>query len=263
MPSRRQFLAFPLVLLLGPRPGRAEPLVRSTPYHVDIGILWNLFTFTLDGRLDEQLDFAAGRYRVLITGEGPRIENRIESAGLIRDGRFTPTATSLFFRARGRENSTRISYDYDGGLVHYRHVSETFLLGRRRVAEDRLEIPARQPLDDIVTVVLNYSEGSVGRDGRVEHQTFVVRRARREREGFDEVQAGGYRAEIVPLRYTVTRDGETGRALCLLDFSGFSAWASPDKPARISFGPNRRLEAIDIFLSLGSSIRIKLEARAS
>ena len=258
--SRRQFLVSLLALPLAPRLGWADRPARSGTYHADIGILFNLLTFTLDGSVDEQVDRIAGRYRVLVAGDGPGIANRIESEGLIRERRFAPTATSLFFSVRGRESRTHVSYDYDHGVVHYRHASQTFLLGRRRVADDVIGIPVGQPLDDIVTATLNYAEGLLEVDGKGDFRTFVVRRARPKREGPDEIQAGAYRAEIVPLRFTVTQDRESGRPVCLLDLTRFSSWASPDNPARITFGPNRRLESIHASLMLGTTVRITFQA---
>ncbi len=260
--SRRQFLALPVALLLAPRIGRAASPVRSTTYHADVGVVFNLFTFSLDGAMEEEVDRVAGRYRVLVAGEGSGIANRIESEGFIRDRRLLPTATTLFFSARGRESRTQIRYDYDQGLVHYRHASQTFLLGRRRVAEDVIRIPADQPLDDIVTATLNYAEGLMEREGPGVYRTFVVRRARPPHEGSDDVQPGGYRAEVVPLRFTVTQDRESGRAVCLLDLTRFSSWASAHEPARITFGPNRRPESIRASLILGTSFRITFQSAA-
>lgn len=256
--SRRQFLAFPLALILAPRLGWGDQQVRAAvTYHADIGVLFSLLTFTLDGSVDEEVDRIAGRYRVLVAGEGPGISNRIESAGIIREGRFAPTATALFFTLKGRESRTHIGYDYDRGLVHYHHASRTFLLGRRRVADDVIRLPAGQPVDDIVTATLNFAQNLLEVDGQGGYRTFVVRRARPEREGPDEVQARGYRAEIVPLRFTVVSDKESDRPVALLDLTRFSSWASPSDPARVTFAPNRRLETIQARLMLGTTVRIK------
>jgi len=257
--SRRQFFSLLLAVFLLPRLGRADQSSVSAAYHADVGILFNLFTFSLEGSVEEQVDLTAGHYRVLVAGEGARIANRIESAGVVRNGRFFPTTTALFFMVRGRESRTQISYDYGQGLIRYRHASQTFLLRRRRIAEDVLRIPAGQPVDDIVTSVLNFAEGILEREGDKTYRTLVVRRPRREREGPDEVQTGRYGAEIVPLRFTVTGESEGGRPVCLLDLTGFSAWATSD-PARIVFGPNRRPESIQASLMLGTSVRITFDA---
>lgn len=259
--SRRQFLTLPFALLLGPRLGRADQPVRSAAsYHADIGILFNLFTFTLAGSVDEQVDRSAGRYRVVVSGEGSGVANRIESVGLLRQRRFMPTATTLFFSVKGRESRTHISYDYAHGLIYYRHASQTFLLGRRRIAEDVLELPASHPVDDVVTAALNYAQDLLPVDERGAHLTFVVRRARPEREGPDDVQGGGYRAEIVPLRFAVVIDPESGRPVALLDLTRFSSWAREGHPARITFRPDRRLEAIHARLMLGTTVGIRFHA---
>lgn len=258
--SRRQLLTLPLALLLAPRFGRAAPAVRAAAYHADIGVLFSLFTFSLDGSVDEEVDRIAGRYRVLIAGEGDGVVNRIESAGFIRGERLAPAATTLFFSVRGRESRTQISYDYDQGLVHYRHASQTFLLGRRRVAEDVIRIPAGQPLDDVVTATVNYAKDLLEGDGQGAYRTLVVRRARPPREGPDEVQAGGYRAEIVPLRFTVTQGQGSGRAVCLLDLTRFSSWASARNPAQITFGPDGRPDSIRVSLMLGTSFRVTFQS---
>ena len=189
--SRRQFFTSLLALLVAPRLSRADLASRSITYHADIGILFNLFTLSLDGKVDEQVDRGAGRYRVLIAGEGSRITNRIESVGVIRERRFVPTLTASFFSVRGRESRTHISYDYDRKLIHYRQTSQTFFLGRERLAEDFLGVPVGQPLDDVVSATLNYAEGQLDRDGQGAYWTFVVRRRRSEREGPDDVQPEG------------------------------------------------------------------------
>lgn len=256
--SRRQFLALPLALLTASRLGRAdEPPHASASYHADIGILFNLFNFTLDGSVDEQVDWIGGRYRVSVFGEGPGIANRIESVGVVRQRRFIPVVTSLYFNVRGRESRTHISYDYTHGLVHYRHASQTFLLGRRRASEAVLELPSGRPLDDVVTTALNYARNLLQVDEQGAYRTFLVRRARPEREGPDDAQAGGYRAEIVPLRFTVVSEQDSGRPVALLDLTRFSSWARVGSPARITFRPDRRLESIQARLMLGTTVAVR------
>jgi hypothetical protein len=260
--SRRQFLALPLAPFLALRFAGADPLVGSgASYHADIGLLFNLFTLTLDGLVDEQLDRIAGRYRVQVAGEGPGIANRVESAGVIRERRFTPTTTTLFFHLKGRESRTQISYDYEGGLVRYRHASQTFLLGRRRLADDVIALPASQPLDDVATATLNFAQNLLEVDEAGAYRTFVVRRARPEGEGPDEVQAGGYRAQIVPLRFAVVPEPEGGRLVARLDLTRWSSWARTGHDARITFGSDRRLEAIQASLMLGTTVRVTFRTR--
>lgn len=257
--SRRQFLVALLALPLSPRLGLADPILRTATYRADIGVLFNFFTFTLDGRVEEQVDRISGRYQVLVAGEGPGIANRIESAGLIRERRLAPTTTSLFFRVGGRESRTHVSYDYGRGLAHYHHASQTFLLGRWRRGADVIEIPVGQPLDDIVTATLNYGEGLLEGDGEGAFRTFMIRRARLKREGLDEVQAEGYRAEIVPVRFTPTQDSPGGQPVCLLDLTRYSSWAIPGNPVRVTFGPSRRPESIHVSLMLGTTVRITFQ----
>ena len=260
MLSRRQFLALPLALLFAPRLGQASELVRSATYHAEIAILFSLFTFTLDGTVDEDVDRIAGRYRVLIVGDGPGIAQRAESVGRIRERRFTPTATTLISTIRGRVGRTQISYDHERGLVHYHHTSETFFLGRRRMAEDTIPIPDGQRLDDVLTAALNYGQGLLETDGPGRYRTLVVRRARRAGEGPDEIHPGGYRAEIVPVRFTVTQEGETGRPVVLLDLTPFSSWATTGHPARIIFGPDGRPESLQVPLILGTTARARFHS---
>ena len=260
--SRRQFMASILALVLMPRQALADRVVRLSAYHVNIGILFNLFTFTLDGSVHEEIDRAAGRYQVRISGEGSGITSRIESVGVLRERRFAPTVTTSFFSVRGRESRTRVSYDYDRRLVHYRHTSQTFFLGRQRIGEDDLEIPPGRTLDDVVSASLNHAEGLLERDGLQGYRTFVVRRKRSEREGPDDVEPGRYRAEIVPLRFTVIRDKETDRDVSLVDLTGFSSWARASHPARVTFGPDRRPDSIEASLILGTRFAITLQPSA-
>ena len=133
--TRREFLtSVPLILLLLDRrlAGAGERSGRRAGYHMDAGVFFGLFAFNIDGSIHEQIDRAAGRYRVVVAGQGSQIANRLESAGIIRGERFLPTATDIFLNLRGRESRTTIAYDHDRGLIDYHHVSQTFFLGRRR-----------------------------------------------------------------------------------------------------------------------------------
>ncbi len=258
--SRREFLGLPLALLLPPQLGRANPIAHSATYHADIAILFGLFTLTLNGDVEEEVDRIAGRYRVVAAGAGSEIASRIESVGRIRERRFTPDETTLIFTVRGRESRTHLTYDHTRGVIHYRHTSETFFLRHRRVAEDTIKVPPGQVVDDIVTATLNYAEGLLETDGRGGYRTFVVRRARREQEEPDEVQPGGYHAEIVPVRFTVTRDEETGRPVALMDLTPFSSWATPSNPARMTFGANGRPLSLQVSLILGTRVNVAFHA---
>lgn len=263
MLSRREFLAgVPLLpaIVLGHGAARGEGQSRQgTSYQVNIGILFGLFTFGLSGSVEERIDRAAGRYHVVVAGEGPGIANRLESRGVIRSRRLVPTATRLFFNIRGRESRTAITYDHDRGLIEYDHVSHTFLLGRRREVRDLLRPLPDQQVDDVVTAALNYVEGALEADATGAFRTYVVRRARPEGEGPEEVQPAGYRAEVVPLVFRVAPDQEGARRVAQFDLTRFSSWARTGNPARIAFGADRRLESIQADLILGTTVRITFQ----
>ena len=89
--SRRQFLTLPLGLLF---PTSAQALaqgqiVRGT-YAADIGILYDMFNLKLHGSIEERVDRRVGEYRVLARGTGPGIANRLDSSGILHNGRWTP-----------------------------------------------------------------------------------------------------------------------------------------------------------------------------
>src|SRR5919201_1569942 len=89
--ARRSFLKLAAALLLAPaRLLSAEPLVRRNDYAVDIGILYRMLTFHLEGTFEERVDPAAGRYEVRGAGQGDGIANRMESSGVLLDGRWAP-----------------------------------------------------------------------------------------------------------------------------------------------------------------------------
>jgi hypothetical protein len=262
MLSRRRFLALPWLLLLRRRPGWAEQRLRAGTYRANIRILFGLFEFALDGSIEEAVDPRAGLYRVVLAGEGAGISNRVVSEGVIQGRRFVPRTTSLSFKVRGRESRTEISYDDARGVVRYRHRSQTFLLGRWRAGDDVITIPAGPPLDDAVTVFLNYAEGALEEEAPSAYRAFVVRRARTDWEGPDEVAPGGYGASIVPLRVKAIQAPEGGEPGWLLDLTDISSWARAGQPARVVFGPGRRPEAISVPLALGGDIRIVFQHSA-
>jgi hypothetical protein len=210
--------------------------------------------------MDEVVDRAAGRYDVTISGEGTQIANRIQSQGVLREGRWAPVRTTSWFQVVGRESRTTLAYDYAAGTAEYRFRGETFLLRRLRVAEDTLPLSGEH-VDDAISAILNYADGRwpAGADGRF--RTRLIRRRRPANEGPDDVDKV-YGAEFIPFVLKVDVDAETGKPTALFDLSGFSSWARQDRPARIVFGADRRPELIASSLILGTSITIRLRTIA-
>lgn len=260
MITRRQFLAWPLAVVLAPAArahGAVEPRTATATYAVDAGILYSTLSFHLDGVIVENRDPGEARYRVTIAGQGAGISNRIESEGVLRDGRWAPLRTSAWFAVYGREARTAIAYDPAGRTIAYRSRSETFWLRRIRVVDDVVSVPEGTRVDDAVSAALNYADGHWVPEADGTLQTHVVRRRRSPTEGVDDA-APRYRAELVPLRLRVVPDPATGRATAFFDFTRFSSWARESEPARIVFGPDRRPEAITASLILGTSLAIRI-----
>jgi len=258
--SRRRVLALPLVLLLGrPTLGRAAVDRESTrSYSADIGILFNVVTFTLKGKLFEEIDPGAGRYRVVLTGEGAGVSTRTEGAGIIRGGRYKPTDVVSVNTVRGRENRTTLAYDYERGRVEYHSVSYTFFLGRRRQADDVIAIPPGQQVDDLFSAELNFAANQLEQDPDGAYRVTVVRRARPADEGPDDASTGVYRGELATLRFHATPEGGGGRMTARMDLTGFSSWARSNKPARVTFASDRHLESVESALILGTKFSLRL-----
>ena len=255
--NRRHFLTLPLALLAAPL-SRALAAVESRKgdFSVDVAILYGAFSLRLVGTMDEGVDREAGRYDVAIVGEGSRIANRIESHGVLRDGRWAPTRTTSWFQVVGREARTELVYDYAARTADYRYRGETFLLRRLRVAQDVLALPETH-VDDAISVILNYGDGRWPAAADGSFRTQVVRRRRPANEGPDDVDKV-YRAELTPVVLKIGPDAETQKPTARFDLSGFSSWARADRPARIVFGPDRRPELIASPLMLGTTITIRL-----
>lgn len=257
--DRRQFLTLPLAFLLAPlaRAAAAGGEARRGTYTADVGILYDILTFHLDGTLEESIDRAVGRYTVRVAGHGESIANRIESNGMLRNGRWVPLRTASWFQVHGRESRTEITYDWERWTIAYHARAETFLLRRLRVVDDQLSVPDGALVDDAFSATLNYAGGhwSPQADGSL--RTQVVRRRRRDGEGADDT-AGTYRAELVPFELKVAPDPVTGKATALIDMTRFSSWAQRSRPARIVFGADRRPELITTSLILGTSVTIRL-----
>lgn len=262
--DRRQFLTLPLGLLLAPilAPAGlalADVSRRKGVYHADVGLLYELFSFRLDGTIDETVDRGAGRYEITVAGQGKSIANRTESHGVLREGRWAPLLTRSRFQVYGRESSSEVTYDYDRARIAYRSRSETFLLRRQRAVDDVVTLPEGVHVDDSVSASLNYADGlwPAQADGR--RRTQVVRRKMTEDEGPDDV-ATSYRAELAPFDFVVEPAERGGKTTAQIDLSRFSSWARASRPARIVFGADARPEQMTAPLILGSSIRIRLSS---
>jgi len=256
--SRRRFLALPVLSLALPRPAAADTPARSTrSYDATVGVLFNLITFALRGSVVQEVDYAANRYRITLTGEGAGVSTRTEAAGIIRDGRFKPIQVQSVHTVRGRDNRTALSYDWERGQVEYHSVSYTFLLGRRRQADDVLHLAPGQHVDDLFSAELNFAAKRLDVDPDGAYRATVVRRARPADEGPDDVAAGGYRAELVTLRFRAAPDPGTGRLTANIDLAGFSSWARPDRPARVGFDPSRHLESVESSMILGTTFALR------
>jgi hypothetical protein len=259
--SRRQFLTLPLALALLPAAGaRGEIARRQGQYQVDAGVLYGALHFDMTGTIQEEIDRSAGRYAVTLAGEGSGIANRVESTGVLSNGRWVPVRARSWFVVRGRESQSDIAYDHARGTIEYHFRGETFFWRRLRVADDVLTVPPGLRIDDVLSAALNYAEERWPAEGDGSRQTYVVRRRRNENEGPDDVEKA-YRAELVPFVLRVVPDAGSGRSTAFIDMTRFSSWARSSDPARIVFGPNRRPESIVSLLMLGTSISIRIAQR--
>lgn len=261
--SRRAFLAAPLPLLLAPRLALVGPMDRQPfDFSADVGILFDMITFSLKGSVVEEIDLAGGRYRVTMIGEGNKISLHTEASGVIRQGRFMPVETHSRSTIRGRDSRVDLRYDHDGGTVEYHAVTHTFFLGRRRQVDDVLKLPTDRRVDDLLSAELNFVANALPREPDGTYSTFIVRRARPDNEGPDDVSPSGYRAELIPLRFQVAPDEAPGRLRALIDITSFSSWARHNEPARVRFGPDRHVESVESKLMLGTTFKARLTAAA-
>jgi len=264
--SRRRFLGLPLAFLLAPLvawPARGWAATtseeRKKTYTADVGILYGLLSFRLDGALSEAIDRAAGHYQVTIAGEGDGIANRIESRGLLREGRWVPLEGRSWFSVKGRESRSELRYDWVRRTVEYHFRGETFFLRRLRVADDLVQVPEGVHVDDSLSATLNYADGIWPAQMDGSYETQIVRRKRVDNEGPDDVQRL-YRAELVPFALKVDADPVSGKPTALCDLTGFSSWAKKGEPARVTFGRDRRPELMSMSLILGTSVKIELRS---
>lgn len=254
--ARRVFLALPFTLLFRRlAPVAAAPQVFKGTYTADVGILYDTLTLQLRGNIEEIVNYAAGDYRVIMTGAGANIKNRFVSSGVLRDGRWKPVHSESWFDIRGRESRTDVAYDWPMRRIRYRARGETFFLRRVRVVDDVVLLSDGTHVDDVITATLNYADQRWQADADGVHRTLVVRRRRSEAEGPDDV-ASSYRAEIVPFELKTVPD-PSGKSTALFDLSRFSSWAKSSEPARIVFTSTRRPELITTSMILGTSVTIR------
>ena len=262
--TRRQLLAAIPAALLVTR-GWAHTLDdgRSVlSYQLDLSVLFNFLTLSLTGTVTQEIDRKAGRYRVTMDGKGTAISTRTEATGLIQEGRFKPLESRSLHVFRGRQNTSVTTYDYGRQRAELHAVAHTLLLGRRRQIDDAIALPQERPVDDLVSAALNFAANTLDHDTDGTYHTWILRRARAENEGPDDVSPDGYRAELVPLRFRPSPDGPGGRLSALIDITRFSSWARSDQPARVTFAPDRLLESVRSSLILGTTLSVRVVASA-
>src|SRR4029453_3990124 len=140
----------------------------------------------------------------------------------------------------------------------YHAVNHTFFLGRRRQVDDVLKLPTDRAIDDLLSAELNFAANMLERGPDGPYRTYIVRRARPDNEGPDDVSPSGYRAELIPLRFQVVPDEAPGRLRALIDITGFSSWARRNQPAGGIFGPHRHAWSVQSKLMLGATFKARL-----
>jgi hypothetical protein len=266
--SRRQVLtALPLGLLFGLRLGLRQTQAledgRSVfAYQLDLSVLFSFLTLSLSGTAVQEIDRRAGKYRMTMEGQGTGLSTRTEASGIIRDGRFKPLETKAVHHFRNRQNTSTTTYDYARQRVEIHAVTHTLLLGRRRQVDDVLAIPAGRHVDDLISAELNFADNTLDREPDGTYYTWVVRRARADNEGPDDVSPDGYRAEMVPLRFRPSPDPTTGGLTAQIDITRFSSWARADQPARVTFAPDRQVTSVRSVLLYGTTLNVRVTGTA-
>jgi hypothetical protein len=228
-------------------------------YECEVGVFHNALRYRMTGTIDERVDQVEGRYQVRIEGQGSGVANHAEASGMLRDGRWVPLLGKSWAKIAGREGRAEISYDHQRRVAHYHSRSETFFLGRLRVVDDVVAFPPGAHVDDTVSAILNHADGYWRPAPGGVLETRMVRRRRAPREGREET-SGEYRAEIVPLVLTLLPGLVDGRRTALVDLTGFSTWALPDRPARIVLEPDGRPAVVTGRLMYGTSFTIRFAA---
>jgi hypothetical protein len=235
-----------------------EAQARRTGYEAEASLLYGALRFRVAGSIEEWVDRASGRYEVRMEGRGTSFSNRAEARGVLLDGRWAPRQSRSWVTIAGREGQSDVVYDYDRRVVQYRARSETFFLGRLRVIDDLLTIPAGVHVDDTMSALLNHADGywRPGPGGVLE--TRVVRRRREPDEGPEET--GGVRhAEIVPVALRLGADPGGGARTASFDMTHFSTWALAGHPAQVLFGPDGRPQQVTSRLRFGTSLTIRFQ----
>ena len=140
-------------------------------------------------------------------------------------------------------------------------VGRLAMLQRHRAAAESLaetDLSPGQRVDDLVSAELNFAANTLDVEPDGAYRLTVVRRARREDEGPDDVSPSGYHAELVTVRFRASPDAATGRLTAAVDLTGFSSWARKTRPARVAFGPDRHLESVTSSLILGTTFALHL-----
>lgn len=227
---------------------------QETPYTVTARLLGGVLTFELQGTLVERVDRDAGRFEIRASGHGAGIANAFESAGLLRAGRWVPESTSLLVSVWGRTYRSELRHDPDSRVARYRSRGETFFLRRPRLVEDTLALEPGQHLDDLGSASLNYAERRWPPDPDGRLRTYLVRGSAGPLQRANGSRA--YRAELRRLELAPRTD-ERGRVTALVDITGFSAWALPDRPAHVVFRPDGRPERLTLSLRHRTSVQIE------
>lgn len=255
--ARRALLAGALAWVLSPARGASGAVeTQRATFTARVAIMYGLLRFEETGTIEESIDRPAGRYEIHVTGRGDEVSTEIHSAGVLRNGRWTPTRFEDHFAVYGRQARLQITYDHARGTAAYHGRSETFLLRRLRAVDDVVPLPPGVHVDDVISATLNYADGRWPAEPDGSLTTRVVRRQRRPREAPDDVDSV-YRAELVPFVLRVSVDA-AGKPVAVFDLTRFSTWAREEEPGRIAFGADRRPESISASLILGTSIDIRI-----
>src|SRR5260370_32397830 len=113
--------------------------------------------YLVEGMLSERVDRAGGSYEVKIAGEGDGIANRIESSGVLLNGRWAPQESHSFFSVKGRKSRSDIAYDWTRRTIAYHFRGETFFLRKLRVADHPLPGPGELHLDHPLGPMLHHA----------------------------------------------------------------------------------------------------------